>query len=188
MVAIDLDAERARRAAEREVSGESTPIVLGGKEVAYLPAELPLQALAPLRRLDEEITLLVRAAVDMWKEGTDQSRIDGASLIIDVLAANPKLPTTAIDVVQDMARALLGEEGFDALMAQSLSTNDLAYLANGILAAYGLSLGEASPSSGSPTEGGGPTSSTTSEPTSDSTPATLSAPPETPDSSEPVAS
>jgi hypothetical protein len=190
---IDLDAERQRRAAEREVSGDTMPIILGGTTVASLPSELPITALAPLRRLDEEITLLVRAAIDMWREeGNPQARWDATSLIIDILASNPKLPTTAIEVVEEMGRRLLTSEGFDALMAVGLTREDLGFLVGRILTFYGVSLGESSPPSDSSTVGGGETSSTTSEALA-STPETSSEPqpapvtPEAPVVAPPVA-
>lgn len=187
---IDLDAERSLRAQQREVQADSVPIRLGGKTVATIPTELPLDVLAPLRRLDEEITLLLRSVMTAMNAGREaQERWDATSLIVDILAANPKLPTTVVDVIHDMAVALFGEEGFAAFMAARPSKDDLAVLAKRLLAFYGFSLGESQPSSDSPTgeeQDGGTTSLPTGSTTTGSTSEESGAAPASPASSEPA--
>lgn len=189
---IDLDAERERRAAAREVKATEFPIRLGGEVVAMIPTELPLDVLAPLRRLDEEITLLLRSVMTAMNAGREaQERWDATSLIVDILAANPSLPTTVVDVIHDMAKALLGEEGFTRLMSKRPSKDDMAALTKSLLSFYGLALGESQPSSDSPSgeeQDGGTTSLPTGSTTTDSTSEASGDVPVSPASSESAAS
>lgn len=175
LMAIDLDAERGRRAAEREATGATAPIRIGGETIAVLPAELPLDVLTPLRRLDSEITLILRSVMTLMNQSAEaRERWDATSLLVDVLAANPALPTTVLDVIEDMATRLLGEQGLNSLIAARLTREDVSFLAKNVFKFYGVTLGESGPASLSSTEeeeSGGetskPTSSTTTESTSD---------------------
>jgi hypothetical protein len=189
LAVIDLDAERQRRAAEREGKREPLPIRLGGEVIALLPVELPIDVIAPLRDLDESITLLLRSAMKMQRAENPADRLDATELIIDLLAATPSLPLDVLDVIKRSAIALLSHEGYERLMAQALTTPDLAFLAKSVFAFYGVTLGESSPSSDSSTGDGGETSNTTSKPTSaDSTPEASGPTPAIPGSSESAAS
>lgn len=192
-IGLNLDAERDRRAAAREVKADTFPIRLGGQVVATIPTELPIDVLAPLRRLDEEITLLLRTAMTAMNAGAEaQQRFDAASLIVDILAANPALPTTVVDVIHDMAVLLMGQDGYDGLMAARPSKDDMSFLGLGLLRFYGLTLGESRPSSDSSSQEGqiaGETSKPTSLTTTpDSTPEESGPAPVAPASSEPDAS
>lgn len=189
---IDLDNDRQRRAAAREVS-EGPPIRFGGEVIATLPTELPLPVLAPLRKLDEEITLLLRQVMTVMNGSAEaRERWDATSLVVDILAANPTLPTTVVDVIAEMGALLLTQDGWDALMAQGLTREDFTFLAGRIMGFYGFTLGELSPPSPSDTEeeqGGGTTSKQDGPATiPDSTSVESGEPPVAPASSEPAAS
>ena len=166
--AIDLDAERASRAAEHEGKAEGAPIRIGGKVVAVLPPELPLAALAPLRHLDADITLLIRTTMGVARS-KGAERMDQTALVVDLLAANPALPVALVDTIGEMAQALVGEDGYTALREANLTVLDVAALVRNTFAFYGVTLGEASGPSGSSANGGTtslPTGSTTTDSTS----------------------
>ena len=178
--AIDLDAERASRAAEREGKNAGAPIRVGGQTVATLPPELPFDALAPLRNLDADITLLIRSAMAAARtQGAE--RMDQTALIIDLLAANPALPMALVDTVGEMTKALVGEDGYQGLVAARLTVPDVAALVKRTFAFYGVGLGEASAPSDS-SENGGTTSLPTGSTTTESTSEEPGAVPVTPDS------
>lgn len=182
---IDLDSARASRAASREAKGHEAPIRLGGETIAVLGAELPVDVLAPLRELDSDLTLILRQALGAARG--QQSEIDSTDLVIDILSNNPNLPTTALDIIREVASNLLSPDGFARLVAQRPSVQDYAALAKGVFRWYGVSLGEALQSSVSSTDGG-ETSPGTSSTTSDSTPVESSDAPEKTGSWEPVGS
>lgn len=190
---IDLDEERVLRSERRSVKAAEVPIRLGGEVVAYVPTELPIAALSPLRRLDSEITLILRSVMTMMNQSREaQERWDATSLVVDVLAANPALPTTVVDVISEMAKELFGAEGLEKFLSKKPSTADMGALAKRLLGFYGLSLGESQPSSVSSSEeeqGAGTTSTPTSLGTTPESPSEESgSSPETPASSEPAAS
>lgn len=164
---LDLDADRKRRAAEREGKQMDQPIIIGGEVIAVLPVELPIDVLAPIRGMDDDIALLLREMVKGMQSG--DGRADATGLFVDLIAANPKLPTNLLDTIQQITRNLFGNEGYEALVKARLTREDLGYLAKGVMEFYGLSLGESLPSSDSPTDDG-TTSSSTSSGTSPSTP------------------
>lgn len=169
---LDLDSERRTRAAAREGAGEPLPVRLGGEVVATLPPELPLAVLEPLQEISDDLTLLIRQAMQMAR--TDSTNAadawQAAELVIDVFVSSPELPAKILGIIRRCAANLLTEEGLAALLAQRPSANDIAALAKGVFRYYGISLGEASASSDSSTDGGG-TSNTTSSGSSGSTPA-----------------
>lgn len=188
-MSLDLDAARKQRAAEREGKKRDLPIRLGGQDIATLPVELPVDVLAPLRNLDGDLTLLLREAMATTKRGDDATaRWDATELVVDILASNPRLPVTALDTFGQVAKNLLGEDGFAALMEQRPTGQDVAFLVKGVFRFYGLTLGEASPSSDSSTDDSGRTSSGTSSTTSDSTSVDSGTTPEPTPSSVPVGS
>lgn len=167
---LDLDAERESRAAEREGKGIGLPVKIGGRVIATLPPELPLDVLTPLRSLDSDITLLLRQVVASARPGGENAdRWASTELVVDLLAANPQLPVRLLDVIGEVSTALFGEEGHAALLTSRLSAQDVGALAKGVFRFYGLTLGEASPSSDSSENSGG-TSPGTSGTTSGSTP------------------
>ncbi len=165
----DFDKERSARAAEHEGAGIEFPIRLGGKVICVLPPELPLAVFAPVRTLDQDITMMLRSVVTAAKSKDAAAREQSTDMVIDLLAANPALPVSALNVVGEVAKNLCGEEGYAALLDARLSKEDVVGLAKAVMAFYGVTLGEASAPSGSP-EGSGPTSSGTSSVTSGSTP------------------
>lgn len=184
---LDLDAEREQRAAKREGKAQTMPIRLGGKVVATLPAELPVEVLEPLRNLDGDLTLIIRQAMQAQKANDETTVQDVTDLVIDVLANNPALPVQALSTVRKVTANLLTEDGLAAFMEQRPSPQDIAALAKGVFRFYGLSLGEASPSSDSSTDDGG-TSSGTSSTTSGSMPEDSGTTPESEPSLEPAGS
>lgn len=183
---IDLNKLRQERAAKRAVAAEreartdGEPIILDGKEIAVLPPELPWDAIKPFRQINDEIALLLRQALQMQKGG---QTFDGFQLVLDLLATNPKLPQTLIDVVTGVAEALLGKDGLAALFAEKLSLPDVLALVQGVFAFYGTNLGESSRSVDS-SASDGPKSEPTSSGTTTSTPEVSSAPLVLPASSE----
>jgi hypothetical protein len=192
---IDLDADRARRAAEREAKGSpgaGMPIILGGETVAVLPPEVPVDAFASLRMLDADISLIIRQSMEAARgSGTAQ---DTTNLVIDLLSQNPNLPTNALDIIRDVAKGVIGEEGVNNFMAKRPSPQDIATLVKFIIRFYGVTLGESSPSSDSSTDeartdgADGGTSNGTSSTTSTSTSEASTDAPAIPASSVPVGS
>lgn len=190
MQLIDLDAERAKRAAEREGKGIDGGIRLGGQIIATLPVELPVDVLAPLQTIDTSITLILRSAMSAYKaqgEGDAAAAWDSTQLIVDLLALTPTLPTDMIAVLHQCGENLFGTEGYTALRNAHLSLPDVGVLAKGVFAFYGMTLGEASTSPES-SENDGATLSSTSPDTSDSTPEGSTATETTPTSLAPAAS
>lgn len=184
---IDLDAERKTRAAQREGKRQELPIRLGGQTIAVLPVELPIDVLEPLRTLDADLTLILRSAMGAARSDDPNARWESSELVVDVLAANPALPVTVLDTLSRIATNLLTAEGYQALMAQRPSPEDLAALTKGVFRFYGVSLGESSAPSDSSTDSGG-TSNTTSESISGSTPETSTPTPVPATTSESAAS
>jgi hypothetical protein len=166
---LDLDAKRAERAearaAQQEGAGTTLPVVIGGETIAHLPAEWPLELLAPLRRIDESIALLIRQALQLVQSNDPNNQMAATQLVVDLLASNPNLPTELLDVVADLGKNLLGPGGYEKFLAAHPSKEDVAVLAKGIFEFYGVGLGESLPSSDSSTSDGGtlkPISSDTS--------------------------
>jgi hypothetical protein len=164
---LDLDADRERRSAEREGKNAGLPIRLGGRVVSTLPAEFPLDVIEPLRKIDQDLALLLRQAIQMSQ---GENALDATALVIDLLASNPNLPSTFLEVLNDCGTRLLGEEGLEALVAYRPTIGDVVALVKGVAGYYGFSLGEASESSELP-ESDGETLSVTSSGTTELTPA-----------------
>jgi len=183
-VPIDLDAQRRQRAQDRaanrpvdagEANGDTEQVVLNGKVIAELAAELPMAAMGPLQDIQEDALLLIREAVKiMTSAGEDgKASVDAAALglFIDVLTTNPELPASLITVVQEVARELLGDDGYQAVLDAihdkgpgRLSLLDVAALIKGIVGWYRLAFGSLGKSS-TPT-GSAPSGGKTSKPTS----------------------
>jgi hypothetical protein len=154
---FDLDAariERARlRAARREGRGDTQPIRFGGRIIATLEAEFPLDTLEPFADVDLDLALLVRQAIDMAQaENTDQ-QLSTLDMIVSVLAANPNLPREVLEAIKEAGRRLLGESGYAALVQGRPTPWDIGALVKNLFSWYGVSLGESSPSS-TPSAGG----------------------------------
>lgn len=179
---LDLDAERQARAAEREGSKKPWPIRIGGQVICTLPPEVPLSVITPLRAIDDTIALVLRQAMTLASDkDAAGAKWAFSELVVDMLATSPDLPVKVVEVIEQISRNLLTSEGVDKFMAAEPSLPDIQALAKGVFRFYGVTLGEASPSSESSTDGGG-TSLTTSSMNSDSTPEASGPPPETPSS------
>lgn len=174
MPLLDLAAKRAERAktafGDAIDAAQDTEFVLdlGDGPVATVGKELPLTALAPLRKIDTELSLLFGRAIDLATGNGDRG---GLSFILDLLAAYPDLPSKALDILGEIGVNLLGQAGWDAFLAFKPSIQDALALTTALSEWYGVSLGEASGSSDSATSDG-ETSTTTSDDTSESTPTT----------------
>jgi len=168
----DLDAkrlERARaRAARQEARGETLPITLGGQAIATLGAEFPLDVLEPLADINLDIALLMQQAVAAAQANDNSANVE---LIVNILAANPDLPREFLAAVKEIARRLLGDEGYAAFVAARPSPWDVGALVSVLFQWYGVSLGESSGSSDASSTGGA-TSNMTSGTTAASMPAT----------------
>ncbi|WP_371500307.1 hypothetical protein OG871_27585 [Kitasatospora sp. NBC_00374] len=197
MPGIDLDAARKRRlaaaadkarAAKAEYTVGEEPIILGGAQVAVLPAELPLEVWQPLIGVPY-LPLLLRKLVEAAQSKGEQ-QAEAAGLIVDVLGSEPGLPSDLIAAAGEMGRRLLGEDGYTRLMAERPSHSDVLELVRFAWTKYmggGAGLGELIGPSETPSNAG-----TTSKPTSSasttSTPGASGDGPVTLDSSAPAAS
>lgn len=170
---LDLDAERAARAearaARHEGRDDEMTIRLGGKPIAVVAAEFPMSVLEPLMGVNVDVAYLVRAFSQiLGKKGGDADQA-AIGLLFDVLAANPRLPHEIVEAIKEMTRRVLTPEGYDALCELNPTPWDGAALAKGLMAWWGVSLGESQASL--PPSEGGETSKATSNGTTSSTPA-----------------
>lgn len=161
----DIDAERDSRTAQREGHADGLPIVSGGVTIALLPVELPIDVFAPLKDIDEALMLLLHEAMKMATGPDAAAKWEATDLVVGLLASTPRLPVQVIEVAKGIGENLMGAEGFAAFMALRPSKEDIGSLVKRVFRFYGVSLGEALPSSDSSETGGG-TSSTTSKPIS----------------------
>ncbi|MFC4014701.1 hypothetical protein ACFOY2_46275 [Nonomuraea purpurea] len=165
---IDLDIDRDERlaviAAERGAAVADTfPLKFRGRVVCELPTELPLDVLEPLTHVAVDLGLIVRTALDAARsKDPDAANMALFDMVIDQLIINKQLPDQVLKAVHKMAVRLLTEQGFADFFALRPSLPDMVALVKGLLRAYGLRLGESSPSSGSSSDG---TTSTTPLPT-----------------------
>lgn len=155
---FDLDLDAARSAAS-EAHQHKPAIKVGGQRIE-LPEELPLDVLQPLLHLDVDLSILLRQALDARRAGSND---DAISAVVDMLVMNKSLPQDIVTAATTMARRLVGDEGYERLVAARLTLPEIGRLAKYLGRRYGVGLGEASPSSGS-SEGTGTTSSPTSSP------------------------
>jgi hypothetical protein len=162
--------ERAEaRAAQQEGKQTTLEIGLDGVVFAELPAEWPLDVLSPLRQIDETIALLIRQALSLVQSNDRDNQMAATQLVVDLIASNPNLPTTVLDVIHEIGRNLLGDDGYGKLLAARPSKEDAAALAKAIFEFYGVGLGESLPSNDSSTSDGGTLKQISSD-TSTSTP------------------
>lgn len=161
---LDLDEERIERArvraARRAGRGDRLLIRSKGVDIAVVEAEFPLDVLAPFVDVNVDLALLVRQAIDLAQAEGATQQLGTLDMIVSVLAANPQLPQEVIDAAREAARRLLGEAGYETLLAQRPTPWDIAALIRRLLGWYGVSLGESS--SPSTDSGGGATSKPTS--------------------------
>ncbi|MFG6197716.1 hypothetical protein [Nonomuraea sp. JJY05] len=185
---IDLDIDRDERlaaiAAERNAAVSDTfPLKFRGRVVCQLPTELPLDVLEPLTHVAVDLGLIVRTALDAARvQDPNAATMAVLDMVIDQLVINKKLPDQVMAAVHQMAVRLLGEQGFADFFALRPAVPDMVALVKGLLRAYGLRLGESSPSSDSSSGG---TTSTPTLPTTtpDSSPGEPGAGPDSPASS-----
>jgi hypothetical protein len=130
---IDLDAHR-----RESTYPDGIPLVFGGEEFV-LPAQLPLEVFDPF--LSEELGLaaLIR---DFFAESDDK---DDVAQILDALVAHPGLPKQVIAAIMDAMALLFGAEDFARFQRSSArpGVGDYLFLARNLIAAYGVTLGEA---------------------------------------------
>lgn len=193
MKSLDLDSardERAKaRAARQEGRGETLPVIIGGKMITVLTAEFALSALEPLTEVDIDIAYVIKAVSQAAQAAEREQQQAALNLLVNVLAANPGMPASLLAAIKEIGRRILGDDGYAALTAWQPTPWDLAALANGLLAWYGLSLGEFSGSPALPSGSTGETSSPTSSgTTAGSTPEGPGVPPGSPVSSAPAVS
>ncbi|WP_043637088.1 hypothetical protein [Nonomuraea candida] len=186
---IDLDIERDERlaaiAAERNAAVSDTfPLKFRGRVVCQLPTELPLDVLEPLTHVAVDLGLIVRTALDAARiKDPNAANMAVLDMVIDQLVINKQLPDQVMAAVKEMAVRLLGEQGFDDFFALRPALPDMVALVKGLGRAYGLRLGESSPSSGS-SSGGTTSMPTLPTTTPDSIPEELGSVPASPASSE----
>jgi hypothetical protein len=157
---LDLDSARGARNEEKPKT-----IRLGGK-VIDLPKQLPMEVLEPLLDVDADLSMLLRSALDARQASDDAMAV--ASAVIDMVVVNPRLPQQLIAAVKEMAKRLVGES-YAVLVEAKLTLPEAASIAKFVFKVYGVSLGEASPSSDSAAgEGSGETSNQTSAASADS--------------------
>lgn len=168
----DLDAKRIQRAQARAIAregkGDKLPIIFGGRVIAQLDAEFPLDNLEPLQDVNVDVALLIQQAVAN-ANATGAPGQANLELVVNVLAANPDLPKELIGAVKEIGRRLLGPVGYDDFCTQRPTPWDITALIGDLFSWYGMTLGEALRSSTSSAPDGR-TSNTTSNITSDSTP------------------
>jgi hypothetical protein len=132
-----------------------------------LPSEIPGECLAPL--LDEDLGLLERivALFDDDGEDSDKGFIDVA---LEMIQGEPRYPLRVLAAVKESFAILLGDE-YDRFAAKRPGLNAYVHIALALPGEYGLDLADFFGSSES-SENGGTDSSTTSQPSTDSTPET----------------
>lgn len=183
---IDLDEQRGQRATMRREQGKKALAVRLQGTTYRMPDELPVDTFAPLAAVTGNVGMLVRAAIDAAQADSDEARMQSVGLLVDSIAVQDDLLPSLLSAVRQCAVNLMGQEAFDAFLAYRPSREDYSALASRLFAAYGVSLGEASTSSGS-SPSGGTTSKQTSSGGTGSTPEEPTETPETPGSSESVA-
>jgi hypothetical protein len=151
---LDLDQERVVR---REGKGDALRVRNRGQEFA-LPAELPLEALAPLADLDVDFGALMQQAMGA---ADANDRKEAGNILVDMLLTRKDLPKQVVDAVKTMLSVIFGPDQWAAFLNTRPSLPDFMALARGLFAAYGTSLGEALGSTSS-SDAGGPTLSATS--------------------------
>ncbi|MER5322318.1 hypothetical protein [Streptosporangium roseum] len=165
---MDLDAERETRwaAAQAARGGEAgpEPLKFGGKVIAYLPPEFPIDVLEPLTDVDVDTALLVRSVLDVYNSGDKAQSVEELlGLLVDLVVTNPKLPAQLVTAIKNMGRRLLGDEGYGEFVKVRPSLQDAGALVKGLGKKYSLSSGNSSASSA------GSNGGTTSTPTSPTT-------------------
>ncbi|TMR93291.1 hypothetical protein [Nonomuraea basaltis] len=159
---LDLDAARASRSGTK---GKPIPLRFGGEIICYLPAELPVDVLEPLAHLNVDTALIARTVLHAMKEADlTKAGLSIASMVVDLVIQNPKLPGELLDAVRWMGRRLMGEDGYEQFVAQRPSVADVAAFIKGLGGRYSFRLGESMPSSSDSDSGESstPTSSITS--------------------------
>ncbi|MEU4703398.1 hypothetical protein [Nonomuraea dietziae] len=141
---LDLDAARASRSSTQ---GQPIPLKFGGSVICLLPAELPVDVLEPLAHVKVDTALIARTALDaMQSDDALKAGLDVFGMIVDLVIANPNLPGELLDAVRMMGRRLMGDEGYEAFVAERPSIGDVTALLKGLGGRYGFRLGESQPS------------------------------------------
>lgn len=169
---IDLNASRAAR---REGKAKNVTVRFG-EAVLTLPPEFPLDCLSPLREVNLDLGMVVASP-------------NPEQMLRDLVTARPQVAIEAMDAAKAVLEELLcscepediRDEatykllhrqhdvdacGWALFVAERPSGQDIIALGRGLLAAYGLSLGEALTSSDSAGSGGATSKQTSSGTTS----------------------
>jgi len=167
----DLDFDLDSIAAQRREGGRRPMRFRWRNEVMELPSELPLDVLAPLKGQASSLSLVFAEAIGA---GTSGGGRDSTEIILSVIASKPDLPSELVDAVTEMGRRLFNSEEhpeqWERFIAGRPSTDDAVALGRKLFDRYGVTLGEASPSSGSSPAGGRTSSATSGASTTASTP------------------
>ncbi|MFI6637204.1 hypothetical protein ACIBI7_50685 [Nonomuraea fuscirosea] len=159
---LDLNAARVSRSGTQ---GKPIELRLGGA-VILLPPELPVDVLEPLAHLNMDTALIARTVLNALKEADlTKAGLSIASMVVDLVIQNPKLPGELLDAVRLMGRRLMGDGGYDAFVAERPSILDVGALLKSLAGRYAFSAGESKPSPSDSDSGDASTqtSSTTTE-------------------------
>lgn len=170
-----------------EIPGRGFPIELAGEILAYLPAEFPLAALAPIRDFEDEIGGILYGAFQVFtrRQGLSEpvegetpeqkaareteENSDLIKAIIGAISDRADLPKRAVNAFLDVCRNLFGQDGYDKLCTAGITAQDIPDLGAWAWQKWQASPGESSTSSGGAGTAG-ETSQATSSGTSGSTP------------------
>lgn len=174
------------RAARLEGGGRTKQLRLNGELVAELPPELPIDVFSPLQEVDTDLSMLAHGIRSiLTAQGDQQQQGQALDLLVDLMVATPNLPQQLITAIHHMGTRLMGDDGYQRLLAQRLSGHDIGDLVKALGRWYGVTLGESERSSAPSADGGN--SSAISNGGTDSTPEGSTSSPATPDSSVPDA-
>lgn len=159
-MAIDLNAARQKRAAKREARGAGGMIVVAiDGENFVLPRELPASLLDKVVSEEFEIGRLLAVALKNFMGGKNTA--ENSDVLTDTLEQIPTLPLALVNGILDMLAELFGAEQWARYKATGPSIEDNIELLKGLVAEYGVTLGELFASPASSTSAGA-----TSNPTS----------------------
>lgn len=181
MAGLDLRSKRRERTGWDEATGASGnvfPITFGDTHLVTLEPEMPLTALAPLKSMGEEISLIIIKAIEVTvRDSESDNTLLLVRNVIDILVAYPDVLINALDLVEKVGRNILTDTGWETFVSINPSKEDVTVLISAIAEWYGVTPGEAFGSSDSSTDDG-TTSTSTSEPTAESTPDVSSSSPQ----------
>ncbi|TQF04055.1 hypothetical protein E6W39_19735 [Kitasatospora acidiphila] len=101
--------------------------MLGGVQVAVIPAELRSEVWQPLIGIPYLPLLLSKLVAAAQSKGEQQA--EAAGLVVTVLGSESTLPADLVAAVAEMGRRLLGADGYEQLMAARPAHSDVVELA-----------------------------------------------------------